>query len=153
MMKNAADPLHKILSAYDPRQENLLPILHAVQDALGYIPPDSVQVIAHALSISHAEVHGVVTFYHHFRTHPTARHHLQVCRAEACRSMGAENLYEHAVRLCGNQANPTGSVTVQATYCLGLCATSPAVLLDDTPYGRVTPDALDTILDQVRGEK
>ncbi|UUX97195.1 NAD(P)H-dependent oxidoreductase subunit E [Aquabacterium sp. J223] len=115
----------------------LLPILHGVQDALGHVPADAVPMIAKAVNRSRAEVHGVITYYHHFRQTPARAHVLQVCRAESCRTMGGEALLAQAEAL-GREHG----CTVEPIYCLGLCAQSPAVLLDDRPQARVTPAKL-----------
>lgn len=127
----------------------LLPILHAVQDELGCIPADAVPAIAEALNLSRAEVHGVLTFYPHFRTEPAGRHVLEVCRAESCQAMGGERLAEHARETLGCDFHGTsadGAVTLEPVYCLGLCAQSPAVMLDGQPHARVTPDKLGRLL-------
>ena len=116
----------------------LMPVLHGVQDALGYVPSGAVGQIAQALNLSRAEVHGVITYYHHFRQEPARGPVLQVCRAESCRSVGGEALLE--------QAHAHGSCTVEAVYCLGLCALSPAVMLQGQPHARVTPAKLDQLL-------
>ena len=116
----------------------LLPILHGVQEALGHVPPAAVPEIAHALNLSRAEVHGVLTYYTHFRTTPPAGRVLQVCRAESCRTMGAEAL--HA------QARQAGGCEVETVYCLGLCAMSPAIMLDGEPHARMTPERLAALL-------
>ncbi len=117
----------------------LLPILHGVQDALGCVPPAAVPEIAEALNLSRAEVHGVVSYYHHFRAEPPAGRVLQVCRAESCRTMGGEALLQ--------QAQAAGTCAVEPVYCLGLCAMSPAVLLDGEPHARMTPEKLQALLD------
>ena len=133
-----------IIAAQQNRPGALLPILHGVQDALGFIPPGSVAQIASALNLSRAEVHGVITFYHYFRTTPPARHTIQICCAEACQSMGAQRLVEHAEkRLAGRKQ---GEVSLQPVYCLGLCATSPAVMIGDELHARVTPEKFDRLL-------
>ena len=133
-----------IIAAQQSCPGALLPILHDIQDALGYIPPDSVAQIASALNLSRAEVHGVITFYHHFRTTPPARHTIQICCAEACQSMGAERLVEHAEqRLAGRKQ---GEISLQPVYCLGLCATSPAVMIGEELHARVTPEKFDRLL-------
>jgi formate dehydrogenase subunit gamma len=133
-----------IIAAQQSRPGALLPILHDIQDALGFIPPDSVSQIASALNLSRAEVHGVITFYHHFRTTPPAKHTIQICCAEACQSMGAEQLVKHAEqRLAGRKQ---GECTLQPVYCLGLCATSPAVMIGEELHARVTPEKFDRLL-------
>ena len=124
----------------------LLPILHHVQDALGFVPPALVPEIAAALNLSRAEVHGVVTYYHHFRGAPPGRHVVQVCQAEACRANGAERLMAHAAaRLaCAPHATRAdGAVTLEPVYCLGLCASGPAAMVDGQLRGRVSAAAVD----------
>ena len=116
----------------------LMPVLHGVQDALGHVPSDAVGQIAQALNLSRAEVHGVITYYHHFRQSPARGPVLQVCRAESCRSMGGEALLQHA--------RAAGGCTVEPVYCLGLCAQSPAVMLQGQPHARMTPAKLDELL-------
>ncbi len=116
----------------------LLPVLHAVQHALGHVPADAVPAIARALNLSRAEVHGVVTFYAHFRSEAPRAPVLQVCRAEACQAMGGDAVWERAQRLPQCQA--------EAVYCLGLCASSPAAMLGERPLARLTPDRLEAIV-------
>ncbi|MCB5184944.1 formate dehydrogenase subunit gamma [Methylobacillus gramineus] len=127
----------------------LLPLLHAIQDDLGYIPEESYSNIAKALNLSVAEVHGVVTFYHHFRTHPPGKHVLQVCRAESCQAMGSEALETHVKSSLGidfHQTTSDGAITLEPVYCLGNCACSPAIMLDDQVYGRVSSKQVDRLL-------
>ena len=131
----------------------LLPILHGVQDALGHIPASVVPEIAHALNLSRAEVHGVVTYYHHFRLEPAGRHVLQICRAEACQSMGAEALWAHACLRLGRDGHGTtqdGVFTLEPVYCLGLCSSSPAIAVDDKLHARMGPAKFDRLLAQAR---
>lgn len=132
----------------------LLPLLHAIQDTVGYVPESSYAAISKALSLSVAEVHGVVTFYHHFRTHQPGRHIMQICRAESCQAMGSEALEAHA-RQCLNvdyhQTSADGAVTLEPVYCLGNCALSPSVMVDDEVYGRVSTADLDALIKQARG--
>jgi len=126
----------------------LLPILHAVQDRLGYVPRESVAVIAKGLHLSRAEVHGVVTFYHHFRHAPPGRRVMRVCRAEACQAVGANELVEHACRSLGvglGETTPDGEVTLEAVYCLGNCACGPSVMVGEELHGRVTPERFDAL--------
>ena len=123
----------------------LLPVLHEVQALLGHIPPALLPEIAEALNLSCAEVHGVVSYYHHFRSQPPGRHVLQVCRAESCQACGGEALLAEAVRRLGCAPDSTradAAVSLESVYCLGLCALSPAVLADGRPLGRMSADKL-----------
>lgn len=132
----------------------LLPILHGIQDALGYIPPDSVPMIAGALNLSRAEVHGVITFYHYFRETPPGKHTVHVCRAESCQSMNAAGLEAHAKASLGieyHETTPDGAFSLEPVYCLGMCSCSPAIMVDGEVYGRVSPERFDQILNAARG--
>lgn len=122
----------------------LLPILHDIQDQLGYVPSDAVAEIAKALNLSRAEVHGVITYYHHFRTEAPKGAVVQVCRAEACQACGSEALWEHANRKAAGQ-----NVTLESVYCLGLCATAPSMSINDQPYARVSHAKFDKLLAQL----
>ncbi|WP_345542003.1 formate dehydrogenase subunit gamma [Variovorax defluvii] len=127
----------------------LLPILHDLQDTLGHIPADAVPEIAGALNLSRAEVHGVITYYHHFRAEPAGRRVIRICRAEACQSMGADALLAHAeLRLgCGvHGTTADGAFTLEPVFCLGLCASSPAMAIDDEVHARVTPKVFDALV-------
>jgi formate dehydrogenase subunit gamma len=131
------------------RAGGLLPLLHEVQDRLGFVPPESTAVIAKAMHLSIAEVHGVVSFYHHFRTTPPGRHVVRVCVAEACQAMGAQELLDHARASLGIDLHETtadGALTLEPVYCLGNCACSPAVLVDQHLVGRVDAQRFDAIV-------
>jgi len=121
----------------------LLEILHAVQDELGSVPPEAVPLIADGLNLSRAEVHGVISFYHHFRERSPGRHVVQLCRAEACQSMNSRALEEFVRgRLHVNFGETTadGRVTLEAVYCLGNCACAPSMMVNGQLHGRVTPE-------------
>jgi len=127
----------------------LMPLLHAVQDTFGYVPDEVVPRIASALNLSRAEVHGVITFYHHFRREPAGRTVVQVCRAEACQSCGADALMAHAEAHLGclqHETRADGEFTLEPVYCLGLCASSPAMKVGDRLHARVTPEKFDRIV-------
>ena len=127
----------------------LLPILHALQEAFGYIDQAAEPMVAEALNISRAEVHGVVTFYHDFRKEPAGRHLLRLCRAEACQAAGVNALAARAERRLGIQFGHTtadGRVTLEAVYCLGLCSVSPAAMLDGRIVGRLDAEKLDSLM-------
>ena len=145
--------LERILAEHVGMAGPLLPILHAVQDTVGYISAEHVARIAMALNLSRAEVHGVVSFYHYFRQHEAGRHVVHVCRAEACQAMNCEKTEQHARRELGVDYGGTsvdGLFTLEAAYCLGNCAAGPTVMVDEKLYGRVTPERLATILAEWR---
>ena len=134
----------------------LLPLLHAIQDDIGYIPQDCYTHIGRALNLSVAEVHGVVTFYHHFRTQPAGRHILQICRAESCQAMGSVALEAQIKANLGidyHETTADGAITLQAVYCLGNCACSPAVMMDEEVYGRVDMNQIKQIIAEARSAK
>ncbi len=127
----------------------LLPVLHGIQDRLGYIPSEAVATIARELNLSRAEVHGVITFYHHFREEPAGRTVIQICRAEACQANGADALVEHARAHLGCALHETtgdGAITLEPVFCLGQCAVGPALMLGERLYGRVTPARFDELV-------
>jgi formate dehydrogenase subunit gamma len=133
----------------------LLPILHGIQDRIGYIPPDSVPLIADALNLSRAEVHGVITFYHYFRETPPGKHTIHICRAESCQSMNSRGLEAHAKAKLGidyHETTADGDFSLEPVYCLGNCACSPAMTIDGEVYGRVSPERFDEIVSEVRAE-
>jgi formate dehydrogenase subunit gamma len=131
---------------------SLLAVLHAIQDELGFVPPDTVAPLAETLNLSRAEVHGVLTYYHHFRTHPAAPVTVQLCRAEACRSMGTEALAQHIEAHTGcrfdsaHQGEQGAAVGLESVYCLGQCALSPALTINGTLHAKVTPQKFDALL-------
>ncbi|KQS76296.1 formate dehydrogenase [Rhizobium sp. Leaf384] len=130
----------------------LLPILHAVQEVFGYVPEEAVPIIAADLNLSRAEVHGVVTFYHDYRHQPAGRHVLKLCRAEACQAMGADRLAEQVKIHLGidfHETSADGAVTLEPVFCLGLCSTAPAAMLDGGVHGRLDASALDSLLAEV----
>jgi formate dehydrogenase subunit gamma len=131
----------------------LLPILHAVQDAIGFVPSEAVQVIASELNLSRAEVHGVVTFYHYFRTRRGGRHVVHLCRAEACQALGAGALEAHAKKALGVDFHATtadGAVTLEPVYCLGNCALGPSLMIDTDLKGRVSAQRFDELMAPLR---
>lgn len=131
----------------------LLPILHALQDEFGYVDDAAVPLIADALNISHAEVHGVISFYHDFRHAPPGKHVLKMCRAESCQAMGCDRTIQHVESRLGVKLGETtldGSFTIEPVYCLGLCPLSPNVMLDGKPYSRVSPQVADFLIDSAR---
>lgn len=137
------------------RPDSLLPLLHRIQDALGHVPAAAVPLVAHALNLSRAEVHGVISFYPHFRRHPPGRHVLRLCRAEACQAMGARALERHLMaRLAVGYGETTadGRITLEPVYCLGNCACAPSAMLDDTVHGRLSIEKIDRLVDACRDD-
>jgi formate dehydrogenase subunit gamma len=131
----------------------LLPLLHALQAEFGCVPDDAVPLLATALNLSRAEVHGVLTFYHDFRRTPGGRRILKLCRAEACQARGGrevEAALEDALGLAMGQSSADGAVTLEAAYCLGLCASGPAALLDGAPVARLAGARLTRLIDEIR---
>ncbi|WP_295559496.1 formate dehydrogenase subunit gamma [uncultured Hyphomicrobium sp.] len=143
----------EIVTEHQALEGPLMPILHAVQEAFGLVPEEVIPVLARELNLSRAEVHGVVTFYHDFRRELPGKHILKLCRAEACQSMGCERLVARAEDRLGIECGGTsadGRVTLEAVYCLGLCATAPSAMLDGRVVGRLDDNRLDTLLKEAQ---
>ncbi len=142
------DAASRIAARYDNKPDALLEILHDLQAEAGHVAEDALPTLAKALNISRAEVHGVVSFYHDFRRQSAGRHVVKMCRAEACQSMGSNELAAAAqktLKVKFGETTSDGSVTLEAVYCLGLCATSPALLVDERPMGRMTPKKFEAL--------
>ena len=143
----------EIIAAHQGVEGPLLPILHDVQAAFGHVPQAALPVIAAALSLSKAELHGVMSFYHDFREDPAGRHVVKLCRAESCQSVGADRVAAHAQARLGVDWHGTtadGAVTLEPVFCLGLCACGPAAMVDGRVVGRVDEARLDSLLAEVR---
>ncbi|HJU11163.1 MAG TPA: formate dehydrogenase subunit gamma [Candidatus Binataceae bacterium] len=141
--------VESIATALKDRPGALMPILRRIQDEMGWVPRDSVPVIAEILNLSRAEVHGVLSFYHDFRHEPPGRNMVKVCRAESCQAMGGVALADHVKRRLGCEFGSTradGAFTLEPVYCLGNCACSPAVVINGELLGRVTPERFDAAL-------
>ncbi|MCB6184190.1 formate dehydrogenase subunit gamma [Leeia sp. TBRC 13508] len=141
-----------VLSSRKDEPGALLPVLHDIQHILGFIPEAAISDIAFAMNRSKAEIHGVISFYHDFRLAPPAKHELRLCRAEACQSMGSDALAAHVHSCTGvddHGVTADGQLSVRPVYCLGACATAPAMLLDDKLYARVSKEKLDSLLQPV----
>ena len=139
----------EIINSFGAKPELLVQILHAFVDRYSYISEAAMRQIADELNISRADVHGVVSFYHDFRTTPPGRRVMKICQAEACQSMGSRALTAHAERSVGVTLNNTtadGEVTLEPVYCLGNCACSPAIMIDNRVYGRIDNDKFDRLL-------
>lgn len=144
--------VQEIITALKDKPGALLPILHGVQDALGYIPTESVPEIAKGLNLSRAEVHGVISFYHYFRDTPPGKNTVHLCRAESCQSMGSVHLETHVKAKLGidyHETTADGKFSLEPVYCLGNCACSPAMQIGHEIYGRVSATSFDAIIDNL----
>ena len=140
----------EIINSYDARPEMLVQILHAFIARYSYINDTAIVQIADELNLSRADVHGVVSFYHDFRTSPPGKRIVKICQAESCQAMGSRSLTAHAEKVLGIAMNGTtddGETTLEPVYCLGNCACSPAIMIDDKVHGRVNTEKLDVLLD------
>ncbi len=145
------DEIRAIAAPLATLEGPLLPMLHAIQDAYGHVPEAAVPVLADLLNLGRAEVHGVISFYHDFRTAPAGRHVLKICRAEACQSMGGHRLAQDTLARLGigwHETTANGAVTVEPVYCLGMCACAPAAMLDHRVVGRLDRDRMDKLLNE-----
>lgn len=146
-----AEIIRRVAADLKGRPGPLLEVLHAIQAQLGHVPPAAVPLVAAELNLSRAEVHGVISFYHYFRSTPPGAHTVSVCRAESCQAVGAEALAAHARQRLGvdfHETTPDGRFSLEPVYCLGNCACSPAVMIDGSLHGRVTPERLDALLSE-----
>ena len=133
----------------------LLPVLHCVQDTFGFVPREAVPLIAAAMSLSRAEIHGVMSFYHDFRNEPPGKHLVHLCRAEACQAMGAHGLEQHARERLGINFGETtldGRFSLEPVYCLGNCACSPSIRINDEIHARVSPEKFDELISALEAE-
>lgn len=145
--------IQALIDAHRDQAGALLPMLHAIQNQLGYVPAEATPLLAKSLNLSRAEVHGVISFYHHFRTTPPGKHTLQICRAESCQSMGSRDLEAHAKAALGidyHQTTADGAISLEPVYCLGNCACSPAVRVGDEVQGRMDTAQLDALIAALR---
>ena len=143
------DHVDKAFDAVGNIDGALLPVLHEIQARCGYIPTEAVPLVADRLNLTRAEVHGVITYYHHFRQHPAGKVVVQVCRAEACQAVGAEQLAAHVVKSLGcdfHETSKDGAVTLEPVYCLGQCACGPSIMVGDDVHARVTPERFDKLM-------
>lgn len=150
------DVARGIVQEHKSLEGPLLPILHALNEHFGYVDAGAVPIIAEELNLSRAEVHGVFTFYHDFRKEPAGRHVVKICRAEACQSMDGRRLEEHVAKRLKTEFGTTsadGAYTLEAVYCLGLCACSPTMMVDGELHARVTPERFDQIIAAKTGVK
>jgi len=143
----------EIVASFDARPEMLVQILHGVLERFGWIPEDAIRQLANELNLSRAEVHGVVSYYHDFRTEPPGKHIVKICQAEACQSMGSRALTRHAEDSLGVALNASDDdITLEPVYCLGNCACSPAVMIDGRTYGRVSFERFDELIGSLEAD-
>ena len=144
--------VQEIITTLKDKPGALLPILHGIQNALGYVPAETVPVIATALKLSRAEVHGVITFYHYFRDTKPGKHTIHLCRAESCQAMGGKDLEAHVKTRLGidfHETTADGQFSLEPVYCLGNCACSPAMQIGEEIYGRVSATTFDETINTV----
>lgn len=144
----SAERAEEIIARHQAMKGPMLPILHALQEAFGFINEDAMRLVAQRLNVTRAEVYGVVSFYHDFRQAPAGRHVLKICRAEACQSMGGEAHASALLQSLGlgwGETTPDGRLTVEPVYCLGLCACAPNAMLDGEPRARLDAQALQSL--------
>lgn len=152
--KYDAEIATQIINNFGARPELLVQILHAFVERYSYISKEAIRQLAQELNLSRADVHGVVSFYHDFRTSPPGKRVVKICQAEACQSMGSRELTAHAEEKLGvelHQTSADGEVTLEPVYCLGNCACSPAVMIDEAVYGRVDAARFDGLIEKHGG--
>jgi len=149
------EEVSSIVASLKDKPGALLPILHGIQDHLGYVPPETVPLIARELNLSRAEVHGVISFYHYFRETPPGKNTLYICRAESCQAMGSDELEAHAKQRLGidyHENTADGEFSLEPVYCLGNCACSPSIMVGTEVHGRVTPERFDEIIAETQAK-
>lgn len=148
--------VENIVESHRDRIGALLPVLHAIQDMFGFIPPEAIPLLAGAMNLSRAEIHGVMSFYHDFRSEPPGKHIVHLCRAEACQAMGAYGLEQHARERLGIDYGETtmdGQFTLEPVYCLGNCACSPSIRINDEIHARVSLERFDELISGLEAEE
>jgi formate dehydrogenase subunit gamma len=143
----------EIIARYRQLEGATLPILHALQETFGCVPDEAVPLVAEALNLSRAEIHGTVTFYHDFRKAPAGRRVLKLCRAESCQAAGGDALAARAEAKLGVAMGETTldkRVTLEPVYCLGLCHSSPAAMLDKRVFGMLDEERLDALMQEAQ---
>ncbi|MFT2110607.1 formate dehydrogenase subunit gamma [Marinomonas sp. 2405UD68-3] len=147
-----SEQVEQVIASLQDTPGALLPILHGIQDTQGFVPPDAVPMIADALNQTSAEIHGVISFYHHFRTFPSGQNILQICRAEACQARGSRTLEEHVkakLQVDYHTTTLDQEFTLEPVYCLGNCACGPSIRVNDEIVGRVTNEKFDQLVDEL----
>ncbi len=144
----------EIIAGFEARPEMLVQILHGIVERFGYVSDDAIRQLASELNLSRADVHGVVSYYHDFRTEPPGKHIVRICQAEACQAMGSRELTTHAQETLGVEMHSTSNeVTLEPVYCLGNCACSPAIMIDGRTYGRVDAVRFNELIGRMGGDE
>jgi len=159
-MTSSAVSLDEVVESVKARHRDrvgpLLPVLHAIQEIYGFIPREAVTLLAGAMNLSRAEIHGVVGFYHDFRTEPPGEHIVHLCRAEACQAMGARALERHVRDRLGvdfGETTPDGRFTLEPVYCLGNCACTPSIRINDEVFARVSAEKFDRLIAELEAQE
>lgn len=151
MVRIDKETTSQIVVEFDARPELLVQILQSIVGRFGWVPPETIRQLADELNLSRADVHGVVEYYHDFRTEEPGKHIVKICQAEACQAMGSRSLTDHAQKTLAMSFNDTeNDITLEPVYCLGNCACSPAVMVNGKTYGRVDESRFDALLDTLR---
>ena len=154
MAKIDTETTSEIVSQYDGKPELLVQILKTIVTRFGWVPEETIRQLAEELNLSRADVHGVVEYYHDFRTEEPGTHIVKICQAEACQAMGSRELTQYAEKTLAMSLHDTeNDITLEPVYCLGNCACSPAVMIDGKTYGRVDESRFDALLDTLQGDR
>lgn len=154
MAKITKEAISEIVAQYDSKPEMLVQVLQTIVMRFGWIPEDTTRQLAHELNLSRADVHGVVEYYHDFRTEEPGKHIVKICQAEACQAMGSRELTDHAQKTLAMSFHDTeNDITLEPVYCLGNCACSPAVMINGKTHGRVDAARFNALLDEMRGDE
>ena len=154
MAKIDTETTSEIVSQYDGKPELLVQILKTIVTRFGWVPKETIRQLAEELNLSRADVHGVVEYYHDFRTEEPGTHIVKICQAEACQAMGSRELTQYAEKTLAMSLHDTeNDITLEPVYCLGNCACSPAVMIDGKTYGRVDESRFDALLDTLQGDR
>ena len=152
MAETLNENISEIVASFDAKPELLVQILQTIVMRHGWVSEDTIRQLAHELNLSRADVHGVVEYYHDFRTEPPGKHIVKICQAEACQAMGSRALTDHAQTTLAMSLHDTeNDVSLEPVYCLGNCACAPAVMIDGKSHGKVDPDRFNALMDDMRG--
>ena len=155
MSNSVQNLVNEFVSLKGNSEDMVLPVLHHIQDSLGFIPEDSANIVSKKFNLSRAEIHGVITYYHHFRTNKPAKYNIQLCVAESCKSCGSDDLHKLIENETGakmHEHNNDTNFSIEPVYCLGLCAASPAIQVNDDFYGNMDEKKLDHLLTKLKSE-